>query len=51
MGTASRTCMQFIVSASLHRQESDTPCLSPHYDYLEQHHLGSYLKYNTFLTF
>lgn len=65
---------QFIVSASVHGQGSDTPCLIPHlqgmnsklrdrlqnvvadaaygseenYDYLQQHGLGNYLKYNTF---
>jgi len=65
---------QFIVSASVHKQSSDTPCLIPHleamrvglkrlpknivadaaygseenYDYLQQHELGNYLKYNTF---
>jgi hypothetical protein len=65
---------QFIVSASVHNQSSDTPCLIPHlegmrvglgrlpkhavadaaygseenYDYLKQHGVGNYLKYNTF---
>jgi transposase len=65
---------QFIVSASVHNQSSDTPCFIPlmeslriglgrlprnavadaaygseeNYDYLQQHQLGNYLKYNTF---